>query len=336
MVVAMSNRNTENKVSIITPLYNSSAFIRETLASLLNQTNTNWESILVDDGSTDDTALVVEPFLKDKRFRYLWQENQGIAAARNLGVRAASGDWICLLDHDDRWFPTKLEKQMSYALANNCQILGTDAFIVERASRWIYSDLFKEQAASVERSVTDPSIDVFGILIKTNFICTCSVMLRKSLFDKHGLFDPRAEPADDFDMWLRCMPDATMGFLNEPLVEYFRHESNHSNDEVRMLEKLLYTLQKNARRHRGNGKRVQQFNESMAWQYDVLFGKLINQRAHTLILKHALKLLARGRPGFRILSPVAQTLYHTFVTPLSMRLGNSIRYRLRWIRNLSQ
>src|SRR5205085_11286677 len=109
---------TAPKVSVLTPLYNSAAFIRGTLDSLLAQTYTNWESLLVDDGSTDDTAEVVRPYLEDSRFRYVRQENQGIAGARNTGIRAATGEWVCLLDHDDRWLPEKLERQVRYALAH--------------------------------------------------------------------------------------------------------------------------------------------------------------------------------------------------------------------------
>src|SRR5215208_4471602 len=119
------------QVTVITPLYNSSAFIRDTLDSLRGQTFTNWESILVDDGSTDDTVQVVEPYVTtDNRFRLMQQENRGIAGARNTGIKEARGEWICLLDHDDRWLAAKLEKQIAYAREHNLDIVCSDAFIV--------------------------------------------------------------------------------------------------------------------------------------------------------------------------------------------------------------
>src|SRR5690242_19249991 len=104
------------KISVITPLYNSSRHIEETLNSLCRQSYTDWESILVNDGSTDDTAKTVKPYLSDPRFNYIEQANGGVAAARNTGVKVARGEWVCLLDHDDLWMPTKLERQLAFAV----------------------------------------------------------------------------------------------------------------------------------------------------------------------------------------------------------------------------
>jgi glycosyltransferase involved in cell wall biosynthesis len=316
------------KVSVITPLYNSASFIGGTLDSLLRQTYRNWEAVLVDDGSTDETPRAVEPYLADERFRYIRQENQGIAAARNAAIRAAAGEWICFLDHDDRWLPAKLEKQVRYALANDCQIVATDAFIVEGESRRVYSRAFPELAASVERGVSDASVDVFGILIRHNVFCTCSVMIRKLMFDRHGLLDPEAAPADDLDMWLRCMPDAKVGFLNEPLVEYVRHGSNYSKNEARMLERTIYTLRKNRRRHATDEGRARQFDESITWFYEQLFRSLRGARAYASVLGHVFSLAGRGRRGFNV-------LYHIFAAPAVARAGNSIRRRLRRMRPAS-
>lgn len=320
----MNKATSKPAVTIVTPLYNSSAFVRDTLDSVLKQTFSNWEIILVDDGSTDDIAQVIHPYLADRRFKYIRQENQGIAAARNTGIKAASGDWICLLDHDDRWLPSKLEKQVRYALLNDCQIVGTDAFIVEGTSHWVYSELFMEVAARLERSVCDSGIDVFGILIKQNPFCTCSVIISKSLFDEYGLLDLDATPADDYEMWLRCMPDTRIGFINEPLVEYFKHEDNYSNNEVRMLEKIIYALQKNSRVHVNDETRSRQFNESITWEYEVLLRKLVETKAYSLMLRHGLSIIGRGRSGVRL-------LYRVLAAPTVMRLKNSIRHRLRGI-----
>jgi glycosyltransferase involved in cell wall biosynthesis len=263
------------KVSVVTPLYNSAAFVGGTLDSLRAQTYRNWEAILVDDGSTDDTARVVEPYLADERFRYVRQENQGIAGARNTAIRAARGEWVCFLDHDDRWLPSKLEKQVARALTTGCQIVATDAFIVEPDdSRWVYSRCFPDIVAKVERSLSDPAVDVFGILIGHNFFCTCSVMISRAMFDRHGLLDPEAAPADDLDMWLRCMPEARICFINEPLVEYVRHAGNYSKNEARMLERVIYTLRKNRRRHADDARRSRQFDEAIACAYEQLFRSL--------------------------------------------------------------
>jgi glycosyltransferase involved in cell wall biosynthesis len=309
------------KVSVITPLYNSAAFVEKTLDSLLAQTYTNWESILVDDGSTDDTARVVRPYLEDPRFKYFRQSNAGIAAARNAGILASSGEWVCLLDHDDRWLPSKLEKQLDYAHAHGCDITCTDAFIVEGSTRWLYSRGFAEVAAEASRAPDDPRVDAFGLLIRVNFICTCSVMLRRSLFDERGLLDTDSVPADDYEMWLRCMPEAKLGFVVEPLVEYFRHGGNYSRDEVRMLDKIIYVLAKHRRRCAGDAARARQFDDALALYYKQLFATLAAARLYGRLMRRALRLLVGGRGGLRVFNK-------TVCVPLRARLVNSIHYRI--------
>lgn len=309
------------KVSVITPLYNSAAFIRGTLDSLLAQTYANWESVLVDDGSIDDTAEVVRPYLEDSRFSYVKQENQGIAGARNTGIRAAGGEWVCLLDHDDRWLPEKLERQLEYALAHDCDIVCTDAFIVEGPTRWLYSRGFPEVAAEASRGASDPGVDAFGLLIRVNFMCTCSVMLRRALFEERGLLDPDSAPADDYEMWLRCMPEAKVGFVAAPLVEYYRHGGNYSGDEVRMLEKVVNVLWKHRRRHASEPLRARQFDDALAFNHAELFARLARGRRYGHLLRRSLELLSGGRVGARL-------FYRTCVAPLVTRLANSVRYRL--------
>jgi glycosyltransferase involved in cell wall biosynthesis len=232
-------------VSIITPLYNSSATIAASLDSVRAQTYPNWEVVLVDDGSTDGTRQQVEPYLRDPRISYRAQRNQGIAGARNAAIRAARGAWVCLLDHDDRWLPTKLERQLDFVAAYGLDIASTDAVVVRGDERSLYSEIFRpDLLRDLQSSPTDPSIDVFALLIQGNFLCASSVMLRKSLFDRLGLLDPACAPADDYEMWLRCLPGARLGYLHEPLIEYYLHERNYSNDRFRMLKRELYALHK--------------------------------------------------------------------------------------------
>jgi|GEM_PF-2676204 len=291
------------KVSVITPLYNSSRYIEETLNSLRHQTYENWESILIDDGSTDDTAQKVQPYLKDRRFRYLKQRNQGIAAARNTGIRVAGGVWLCLLDHDDRWLPSKLQKQIEFALAEGCDLMCTDALVIERDRRTLYHTLFPNDALNkVGRGLRDPNVDVFELLIQTNFLCASSVMIRRSFFDRLGLLDRSAAPADDYEMWLRCMPSAKIGYLDEPLIEYVLHDNNYSHNRIKMAEKVIYALSKHGRRFLRDEDRTKQFEESLGGQYRFLFSKLVEEKLYTRAIGHALLLSTKGRGGIRLLS----------------------------------
>ena len=313
------------KVTVITPLYNSSAFIRATLDSLQAQTYTNWESILIDDGCTDDTVQVVQPYLADSRFRLIQQDNRGIAGARNTGIKDARGEWICLLDHDDLWLPTKLEKQLDYAHEHNLDLLCTDAFIVTESERWVYSRGFADIAAAVQRAPTDPTVDVFEQGIRLDFLCASSVMLKRSLLEKHGLFDPEAVPSDDYDMWLRCMADARTGFVAEPLIEYIVHASNYSRNEIRMIEKTIYVLQRHRKRHKENPLRLKQFDDSLAIQFDFLFQRLVASGSWFDAVKRLLK-VAKDGPG---LVPI---LYRVVLMPPIIRARNSARHRLGMLR----
>ncbi len=306
----------EPKVSIITPLHNSSSFIRETLDSVLAQTYLNWESLLIDDGSIDGTASMVEPFLADARFKYIPQEHRGIADARNTGLAAATGEWICLLDHDDRWRPDKLEKQLRYALARACDIVCSDALIVEHGSSSVMSRAMPEITAELRQSEFDSTVDLFELLIKGNFICACSVMVRKSLFDEHGVFDPDAAPADDYDMWLRCMPDAKVGYVDEPLVHYMIHAGNHSRNEVRMLEKASQVLIEHRRRHAGDPARVRQFNQGLVLVHGCMFRKWMDRRLYGRVFWRTGLLILKGHVGREIFA---------LVPPFLAQLGDSIR-----------
>jgi glycosyltransferase involved in cell wall biosynthesis len=236
----------EPKVSIVTPLYNSSACIQSTLDSVLGQTFENWELLLVNDGSTDDTAEKIQPYLADSRISYTSQSNQGIAGARNAGIAAATGDWVCLLDHDDRWLPQKLEKQLSFAAEHDLEIVGTDAVVIKGDERSLYSRNFPEEMVSaLSRSLDDRSVDVFAVLISGNFLCSSSVAIKRRLFDRLGLLDAQAAPADDYEMWLRCAAAQTrIGYLDERLIEYYLHQDNYSRDTLMMMTKEIYALRK--------------------------------------------------------------------------------------------
>ncbi|HKG12626.1 MAG TPA: glycosyltransferase [Pyrinomonadaceae bacterium] len=319
---ARENSPASPKVSVITPLYNSAAFIRGTLDSLLAQTYADWESILVDDGSTDDTAEVVRPYLEDARFRYVRQENRGIAGARNTGILAAGGEWVCLLDHDDRWLSSKLEKELDHARAHGSDIVCSDAYmIVEGTGRgWLHSRALKEIGFEGLPADPEASADVFGLLIRRNFMCTCSVMLRRALFEERGLLDAEAVPADDYEMWMRCMPEAKIGFVAEPLVEYHIHGGNFSMDETRMLEKIIYVLWKHRRRHAAAPARARQFDDALVAHYSRLFEKMSEERRGAEVLRRSLALLTAGAGGARV-------FYGAVCAPLVARALNSIRYR---------
>lgn len=126
----------EELISVIMPSYNTAYYIAETVQSVLAQTYQNWELIIVDDCSTDDTDEVIKPFLADGRIRYFKNEkNSGAAVSRNRALREAKGKWIAFLDSDDLWLPEKLEKQIAFMKENGYHFSYTDYMEIDEASR---------------------------------------------------------------------------------------------------------------------------------------------------------------------------------------------------------
>lgn len=292
-------------VSVVTPLYNSSLHIGATLDSLQAQTFTDWEAILVDDGSTDDTRQRVERFLEDSRFTYVRQPNRGIAAARNRGIQASQGTWIAFLDHDDRWRPDKLARQLDAAARHRWTIVCTDAVVVREGDRTperaLYSDYLPEETRLALEHPGDPSADLFALLIRMNFLCASSVLVQRSLFDEHGLLDSAVAPADDYDMWLRCAARAPIGYVPEPLVEYVLHASNHSWQSISMHRAAIRVLFRTLERCRAHETRRHACEDSLTVHHAVLFGELVRARAYASAAGQACRLARHGVRGLRIL-----------------------------------
>ena len=194
-------------VSVIIPAYNASRYLRETLDSVLAQTFRDYEVIVVDDGSTDETPSILKEY--DGRIRILRQPNQGLAMARNSGAKAARGKWLSFLDSDDLWASSKLEVQLREA--TGCVISYTNAVLFgEHLPREIlYSDVTPQHQGNVVEH-----------LLQNNFITASSVMIRKDIFDGIGGFDPSLWALEDWELWLKVCRRNPLGYVAEPLVRY--------------------------------------------------------------------------------------------------------------------
>lgn len=208
-------------VSVIIPAYNAEAFISETVKSALNQTVSDLEVIVVDDGSTDRTVERLAEF--GDRIYVHRQANAGVAAARNAGVDKASGSWIAFLDADDLWLPHKLERQLALQHAP-----------------LIYSDRFNIGARGGLQLVQSDSTpmhegDIFtALLLEGNFITNSSVLLRRDVFEAAGGFAGGVSPAEDWDLWLRVAEHHPVAFCSEPLVRYRFHPDGCSRNHEKM------------------------------------------------------------------------------------------------------
>jgi Glycosyltransferases involved in cell wall biogenesis len=214
----------EPLVSIVIPTYQGATrgFLPQAIESVLSQTYKNLELILVNDGSSDATEEVCKRY---PQIKYIFQENRGLAAARNTGIRHSFGEYICFLDDDDVWLPEKLAKQVAFI--QDKPLLGLCytwlALINERG----------EETGVVQAHHAEGN--VFELLLTENIIDgPSSVIIPKTILDDVGLFKEHFLSAEDYDLWLRIAKKYHIYSLDEPLVLYRVHAQQMSKklDEV--------------------------------------------------------------------------------------------------------
>jgi cellulose synthase/poly-beta-1,6-N-acetylglucosamine synthase-like glycosyltransferase len=205
-------------VSVIIPAYNAALYVGEALGSVFEQTFRDFEVIVIDDGSTDDTARVVQR-ASAGRARYLRQPNAGPSASRNRGVLESSSSLICFLDADDVWMKDKLTRQVE-CLQRNPQ------------AGLVYTDYSRGRlqetspGSRLKAYSHKGSGNVFYNLLRQNFIHTSSVMLRREVLPSAGLFDPNLRGTEDLELWLRIARNNAFAYLDESLVFVRQHEAN--------------------------------------------------------------------------------------------------------------
>lgn len=200
------------RVSVIVPTSNRSALLRRAVGSILAQTLGDFEIIIVDDASIDDTQQVVKAFGDDK-IRYVRHHaKKGAAAARNTGIVSSRGKYIAFLDDDDEWFPEKLAKQFDLLERRppTVGVVYTGAFAVDAATGKVVS----QQTPTRKGNVFN---DIF---VKNSIAPTSTFFVRKECFAKVGLFDVGLEFGEDFDMWLRIANEYQFDCIEEPLIKF--------------------------------------------------------------------------------------------------------------------
>lgn len=214
------------KVTVVIPAYNAMRYLPETMETALAQTFTDFEVLVVNDGSTDHTAEWVSQ-VTDPRVRIVSQENKGLAGARNTGIAHAKGEYIAYLDADDLWEPTKLEKQV------RCLDENPEVGLV-----YTWTALADQDGKSTGRVISSHAEgNVWQELIEFNMVCCGSTpLIRRSCFDVVGLFSPDVSPSDDWDMWLRIANKFSFGVVKEALIRYRQHPSNSSKNFQLMLD----------------------------------------------------------------------------------------------------
>lgn len=218
-------------VSIIMPSYNTAQFISETIRSVLNQTYSNWELIIVDDCSKDNTDEVVAAFLSDPRIRYLKNEvNSGAALSRNYALREAKGKWIAFLDSDDLWEPEKLEKQLAFMKENGYAFSYTD-YMIQLNGEWL------------PYVYTGPRVVNRKKMYDYCYFSTITVMYDRDVIGLVQIENLRKN--NDYAMWLQAIEKSNCYRLPECLSYYIKHEGSISSGSKLKLVKWHYLLFKN-------------------------------------------------------------------------------------------
>jgi GT2 family glycosyltransferase len=224
-------------VSVIIPCYNTARFVGDTLASVFAQTRTDFEAVVINDGSPDSDALekVLAPWRE--RIVYLKQENRGLAGARNTGIRAARGEFVAFLDSDDMWEPDYLAVQLAEMERDpSIDVLYPDAVIFgdsPHAGRRSFELSPSTGEVTFERVVTQEcNVRVFATV-------------RREVVLRAGLFDESLRSSEDFDLWLRILKaGGRIAYHRQVLVRYRRHEGSLSANTVWMCNHILKVLEK--------------------------------------------------------------------------------------------
>lgn len=232
--------NSEPLVSVIIPLYNGEKFIEKCLAGVYGQTYSRIEIIIVDDASTDGSLEIVKKFSGNQKI--IRQKHGDVSKARNTGILNASGHLIALLDQDDWWLPTKIEKQVSRILEHrNIDLLFTDVIKVFPSGK---QQRQKDKLRMIRRIKRG---DYFPVLARKNLIVPSSVIVKRTVFDQVGLFDESFKTCGDWEFWLRVAGNGLkIEFLNEGLTLYQYHGSNTSRntalmhtDRIKAIEQIF-------------------------------------------------------------------------------------------------
>ncbi len=295
------------KVDIIIPAYNAARYVALAIESVIAQTFDDWQIVLVDDGSKDNTAETVAPYIQSlgPKLRYLRQENRGVSAARNCAIQNSSSEFIAFLDADDIWLPDRLEQSL-HRFENRPSLGLTYGLISWIDAEGHITGTYAGNSPKHAEGLIAPHI--YTRMVELPCV---TVTLRRKCLDDVGLFDETMHATEDRDLWLRIAQRYEIGFIPKVIALYRVSPGSATTDPTRMLNSQLHYI----RKHYGSpgcGLRARQ----------AALARVYKQRAE------ALKLCNRSREA--LLSSLRSVLLY----PLHMgnfRTAGSLL--LNWVRS---
>lgn len=229
-----------SKVSIVVPFYNC-PYIDEALESLMNQTYSNIEIIVVNDGSTKYSDKIT-PYLD--KIIYIEKGNGGTASALNMGIKNATGDYFCWLSSDDIFYPEKTEVQLDFMNKNQALFSYTSYYCINENGKIITPSL----------GINLPNkFELIKTISRGNIINGCTVMINRKIFDQIGVFDETLPYTHDYDLWLRIVQKFDIKFLSQPLLLYRVHSQMGSTKHAGSIKKETSLV---VNRHRANMRQL--------------------------------------------------------------------------------
>jgi len=290
-------------VSVIMPVYNGEKFLAEAIESVLVQTYQNWELIIVNDGSSDASAEIIRRYIaNDQRISLIEQENQGQSKARNAGAESSRGEYLAFLDQDDRYWVTKLQKQVDYMerkkdigmVYSDLDHLDKDGYVFSRCA------LSSWPSPHPKRTIID-------CMANDMFIVPGSVLIRKEVFNRAGGFDIRLSGYEDDDLFLRVFRTSRMVFLKESLLQWrISGDSCSYTDRMRKSRMIYFEKLKEAF--------PDDVRLNLYWMRDVLVprfcGVLLNQM-----------FVARYQKDFKVLKELRKDFSRIIPRPLKFKIA---------------
>lgn len=304
----------ESLVSVIIPCYNGEEFIREAIESVINQTYQNWEIIVVDDGSTDNSKEIVDKCRTGQRIKCVQHDiNKGIAKARNTGIRLARGDYIAFLDQDDVWLSDKLKVQVN-CFKNQQEDIGMICTGM----------VFTDEKLKPQRIFKGFRDDDQKELVKNIYLQPTNsasvMMVKKRCFSQLGFFDESLYGWDDFEMWMRIASQYKIKYIREAVVKKRMHTENWQS---------LPKVRKEAKKVFDQAVQLHPFLEDYRIEKEarMLYSEAVTLLKQKEIYKAKLKLketMKRGRVAIKAFSLLILVFF----------LGNYAVWIKDWLRNV--
>ncbi len=223
------------KISVIIPTYNREVTLERAIKSVLDQTYKNFELIVIDDGSTDNTSQIIDKY--SGKIRYFSKLHAGVSSARNLGLEKSEGTWVSFLDSDDYWLPGKLERQIEY-LTNHPGMM-----ILQTEEQWIRNGV----PVNPMKKHKKRSGWIFRYCLPLCIVSSSAVLIHQKVFNDVGVFDESFPVCEDYDLWLRIATKYQIGLIPEKLIvktgghadQLSRKYWGMDRFRVRALEKVL-------------------------------------------------------------------------------------------------